>query len=168
MKILIKPSDIIKRCLWYKYEFYILDGKNKSEIDEIIEKDEEFQIPERSALVIGLIKDIETPNISHKLNQHIFHILSSRSSEQTLRDGRTVYMIRKNLLEDEINQFEKNFPSKWNKSIVYQKEYDKYLTYNKKLLEDISKLDTLKVEFQGRTSIYVQISQVKKLLNQNF
>lgn len=168
MKITITPSDIIKRGLWHKYEYYILDGKSQEEINKIITEDKEFEISERNAYIIGLTRCIETPNLSHRLNQNILHIISTRSSEQELKDGRRVYMIRKNLLEDEIIAFLKNFPDSWDKSIVYKKEYEKMLVYKDELLEEISKLSVTEVDFRKVKSSYIQIVQVKKLLNQNF
>lgn len=168
MKITITPSEIIKRCLWNKYDYYILEGKNQEEINKIIEEDKEFIISERDAYIIGLTRCIETPNLSHKLNQNILHVISTRSSEHDLKDGRCVFMIRKNLLEEEINNFLKNFPDSWNKNIVYDREYKKMITYKDELLENIENLSITEVIFRKIKSNYVQIVQVKKLLKQNF
>jgi hypothetical protein len=81
MRILITPNDIIERALWYKYEKYILEEKSQEEINKIVEENKEFELPERDALIIDLIKCIETDNLKHRLNQHILHILSVKSTE---------------------------------------------------------------------------------------
>ena len=42
MKILIKPTDILKRCLWDSYVYYVI-GSDK-EAEKILTEDQEFEI----------------------------------------------------------------------------------------------------------------------------
>jgi hypothetical protein len=171
MKILITPHDIIERALWYKYEYYILDGEHnmsREDIDEIIRKNEEFEISERDALIINLVKCIETDNLVHRLNQHLLHILSIKSTDiQLPKKKNNTIVIRKNALEYELDTYSKNFPSSWEPKLNYQKNYELLVEYIKELKENLDKLEIIEGEFQGNKIEYVQVNHFKKQLNFN-
>jgi hypothetical protein len=166
MKILIKPSDIIERALWYKYEYYILKDKTQSEIDTIIEENNEFEIPERDALIINLLKCIETDNLQHRLNQHLIHVLDVKSTS-IQHNKKNIQVISKNAIEYEIKTYLKNFPEKWNPKKHYEvglEELKKYIEY---LLEKLSELYLHQGEFQGNPVDYYQVNHVKKIMDFN-
>ena len=69
MKISVTPEDLVRRCLWDHYVYYIV-GSDK-EAEKILKENVEFEVSEREALVIGLLKVIETDNLIHKYNTYI-------------------------------------------------------------------------------------------------
>ena len=74
MTINIKPSDIVKRGLWDTYVYYVVGSEKDAE--QLLLKDEEFILSERDAIVIGLLKVMETDNLIHRFNDYITHFLS--------------------------------------------------------------------------------------------
>tara|TARA_R110000772_G_scaffold2410_4_gene8572 strand:+ start:49299 stop:49802 length:504 start_codon:yes stop_codon:yes gene_type:complete len=166
MKILITPHDIIERALWYKYQNLILDGINQEEIDKIITENEEFEINERDALVINLIKCIDTNNLKHRLNQHILHLLSVRSTD--VDNGvKKVLCITKKTIEYELTTFLKNFPPAWEPRLNYKeglRECNEYVSELKGLLEDLL---VIIAEIKGNKVDYIQVTHVKKMLTFN-
>jgi len=167
MKISIKPSDIIKRALWYKYENYILDGKSKEEIRKIINEDEEFEIREEDALIINFITCIETDNLRHKLNDHIKHLFDIRSTEIATDKKSNQIVITKNLIENELEKFLKNFPDEWESELNYKQGIKDLKKYIAVLKERLQKLQIHNSDFQGKTIEYIQVNHVKKMLEFN-
>lgn len=163
MKILIKPSDIVKRSLWRKYVDYSENSKTDAELKAILEEDLEFELNEEDALVIDLLKVLETPNLSYKLNRLIQDFLNQRSIKNT-EDGK--YYINKRGLLKVINTFEKNFPSYYECNDV-------------DFIEGIEVLKTYSLEFKGKMEKVVPtiikihdismeclpINSVKKMIN---
>lgn len=166
MKILITPHDIIERALWHKYAYYILDGMSQDKIEKIVVENEEFEMTEREALIINLLKCIETDNLKHRLNQHILHILSIKSSEVD-KDKKKVYAIRKNAIDDELTTFLKNFPDSWESTANYKHSLVEVKEYIAGLKEKLGKLLIIESEFQGNIIEYVQVTHVKKMLDFN-
>lgn len=169
MKILITPHDIIERALWQKYQFFILEGEKElpqSEIDEMIKENKEFEISEREALIMNLLKCIETDNLVHRLNQHILHILGVRSTEVT-NNKKKLLCITKASVDNELNKFLKNFPDTWVPNVQFEKSLRECKIYVDELNDKLSKLVTIEVDMQGNTIEYVQVTHVKKMLNLN-
>jgi len=167
MKILIKPSDIIERALWYKYEYYILKDKTQSEIDAIVEENKEFQINEKDALIINLLKCVETDNLQHRLNQHILRTLEVKSTTINV-DKKNIQVISKNSIEYELKTFLKNFPDKWNPSHPYKQGLEELKSYIDYLLQKVDELFIHQRKFQGNLVDYLQVNQVKKMLDFNY
>ncbi len=63
MKILIYPEDIVKRCLWDTFTYYIVGSEKEAE--KILKENAEFELSERDAIVIGLLKVMETDVWTH-------------------------------------------------------------------------------------------------------
>lgn len=166
MKILITPHDIIERALWYKYQNLILDGIPQDEIDTIISENKEFEISEKDALVINLIKCIDTNNLKHRLNQHILHLFAVRSTEVDNGNKKTL-SITKRTVEYELTTFLKNFPPSWKPRLHYKKGLEECIEYVEELKENLEKLDTIISEVKGNRVEYVQVTHVKKMLNFN-
>jgi hypothetical protein len=135
MKILITPNDIIERCLFDDFEYYCLDKSVNRE--EFIANNEEFEIDEKDALVMGLMKCIETNNLSHRLNQYIQHFVSNRAITIEKK-----YFIKKKALLEEILKFNKKFPPTWKPNIMYEKSLTAMQEYMDYL---VAKIDTLKI-----------------------
>ena len=166
MKILITPHDIIERALWQKYEYYILDGMPQEKISKIISDNEEFVINEKDALVIGLVKCIETENLKHRFNQHMMEILSTKSTEVKIA-GKGKLAITKNSISYEINNYLRNFPDAWKPKLHYQKGLEELTEYLEKLIENLEKISVHVGEFQGNKIDYVQVIHIKKMLDFN-
>ena len=77
MKILITPEDIVKRCLWDSYTYYIVGSEKEAE--KLLKENKEFELSERDAIVIGLFKVMETDNLIHRFNDYLTHFLTVRS-----------------------------------------------------------------------------------------
>ena len=77
MEITITPEDLIRRCVWDNYTYYILGSEKEAE--RILKENQQISITERDALIIGLLKVIETDNLIHKFNTYIFEILTNKS-----------------------------------------------------------------------------------------
>ena len=166
MKILITPHDIIERALWYKYEYYILDGMSREEIDKIIQENKEFEIPEKDALVIDLIKCVDTNNLKHRLNQHILHLLTVRSTE--IDNGpRKSLSVTKKTIEYELDTYLRNFPDAWKPRLHYEKGLEECVEYIEELKGRVSNLGVLMSKFKGNDIEYLQVIHVKKMLDFN-
>lgn len=167
MKIILKPSDIIERALWYKYEYFILDGKSQKEIDEIIEKNEEFEITERDALIIDLLKCIATDNLKHRLNQHILHLLNIRTTEIDTPKKNKLVVINKNTVKYELDRFDRNFPDSWKPALNYSVNLKELKEYLGELHEKLDNLIIYEGDFRGMVVEYVAATHVKKMLDFN-
>ena len=197
MKILIKPSDIIERTLWDTYEKYCLLTKtniSKDDITKIIDENIEFEIQEEDAFVIGLLKCLETPDLSHRLNQHINELISTRSveiekkktkntidetvdveisndlddseesDEYTTVKKKYFYMIKKKILVEYIKKFKNKFPSAWKPSILYEKSLYDVLEYITYLSEQIEKLEVYTHTDNNGTHEMLYCNHIKKML----
>jgi predicted PurR-regulated permease PerM len=78
MTIKIYPDEIIKLTLWQSYVYYVV-GSDK-EAEKILKDNNEIELSVKDALVIGLLKTIETTNLIHKFNTHITELLSNKSA----------------------------------------------------------------------------------------
>jgi|VirMetMinimDraft_7_1064189.scaffolds.fasta_scaffold45823_2 hypothetical protein len=166
MKILITPHDIIERALWYKYQNLILDGSDQETIDKIITENEEFEINERDALIINLIKCIDTNNLKHRLNQHILHLLSVRSTDVD-NGTKKMLSITKKTIEYELTTFLKNFPPAWEPRLNYKEGLRECKEYVDELKEKLQDLAIIIAEVKGNRVEYVQVTHVKKMLSFN-
>jgi hypothetical protein len=157
MKILITPSDLIKRFVWDKYQDYILDGKNTADINKIIKDDEEFEISEDDAFVIGLTNVVYTTEVIYKFKQFLREILDNKNFEQDNR----LYINRQFLL-DSIHDFKSKIPKSW-------------VSDDSKFNDELAQLPTVYVAFEKGVNTLVTINvqewpcvkyaQVKKIIN---
>lgn len=159
MKIIIKPSDIIERCLWDKYyRFCLKNNYNKEEVKKIVAENKEFEISEKDAFVIGLLNCIYTPDLIYKLNQLLKSDLENKS---TIIDNRL--HINRDLLVDSATNFLLKFPD-----FFKSDKYDFNLYYNKldKIIQlfifNLNNLETTKF----KDALMVKCKQVKKLINE--
>lgn len=157
MKIIVQPSDLIKRFVWDKYENFCLDGKNTTEINKIIEENSEFEITEEDAFVIGLTNVIYTTEVIYKFKQYLREILDNKNFEQDKR-----LYINRQILLNSIDNFKNKIPKRWTSDdVVFNAE----LTQLPKIFEIFEK------GVNGLTSIVVQewpcvkYAQVKKIIN---
>jgi len=160
MKIIVKPEDIVKRCLWDSYTYYILGSEKEAE--KILRENKEFELSERDAIVIGLLKVMETDNLIHKFNDYLTHFISVRSIKD--KDN---FLIKKKSLETAIEKFFDKFPDYWAPPINYANSLKDLIDYSDELSEKISKLDISKLVVQNVSYEFYNTNAVKKLLNFN-
>jgi hypothetical protein len=143
MRILVKPSDLVKRCIWDYYVYYILGSEKEAQ--RLLELDEEFEISERDALISGLLKVVETDNLIHRFNDYMVHFLTTKSVKE-----RDVLFIKKKNLDMYINAL------------------SDLVSYINTLRADIEELDLHKVVVQNTTHEVYASNSVKKLLSFNY
>ena len=160
MKIILCAEDIVKRCLWDSYTYYILGSEKEAE--RMLKENAEFEISERDAIVIGLLKVMETDNLIHRFNDYLTHFLSVRSIKD--KDN---FIIKKKSLETTIDKFLEKFPDYWTPPINYSNALKDLVIYVDDLKEKIEKLDILKVSVQNVSYEFYNTNNVKKLLNFN-
>ena len=162
MKILLKPSDIVKRCLWDSYVYYVIGSEKEAQ--NLLKEDKEFELGERDALIIGLLKVVETDNLIHKFNTYITEILTNKS----IKDKELGLLVRKKVLDVAIDKFVDNFPSYWEHSIIWEKSLNQLKEYIDIIKVNISKLEVHIVTEKNITSELYPANSVKKLLKFNY
>ena len=115
MTIKIYPEDIVKRCLWDHYVYYILGGSDK-EAEKILKENAEIEVSEKDALVIGLLKVIETDNLIHKFNGYVMELLTNKSLKE-----KELLLVRKKALDAALDKFVDKFPDYWEPNSGYRK-----------------------------------------------
>ena len=160
MKIMMKPSDIVKRGLWDTYVYYVVGSEKESE--KLLSEDKEFELSERNGIVIGLLKVMETDNLIHRFNDYFIHFLSIKS----MKDGDEI-LVKKKSVDLAIVNFREKFPTYWNCEINWKmalKDLDVYLN---DLILKIEKLELLKLTIKNINYEFYYSNNVKKLLNFN-
>ena len=160
MKILIYPEDIVKRCLWDTFTYYIVGSEKEAE--KILKENDEFELSERDAIVIGLLKVMETDNLIHRFNDYLIHFLTVRSLKE--KDN---FLIKKKSVETSIEKFLDKFPQYWNPDLGYKQSLQDLIEYTDDLKGKISKLEIIKMTVQNISYEFYNTSAVKKLLNFN-
>lgn len=160
MRILITPEDIVKRCLWDTYVYYILGSEKEAEA--LLTENKEFELSERDAIVIGLLKVMETDNLIHRFNDYLIHFLTVRSIKE--KDD---VLVKKKSLETAIDKFLDKFPDYWTPSPTYANSLKDLVEYINQLREKIDKLEIIKLTIQNINYELYTSNSVKKLLNFN-
>lgn len=160
MKILIKPSDIVKRCLWDSYSYYIVGSEKEAE--KLLKEDNEFELSERDAIVLGLLKVMETDNLVHRFNDYMVHFLTIKSIKE--KDD---VIVRKKSVEIAIDKFLDKFPDYWVPPINYANAVKDLVDYIDNLKEKIETLEVTKVTIQNMIQEVYVSNAVRKLLNFN-
>ena len=161
MKILITPEDIVKRCSWDNYVYYILGSEKEGE--RILKENKEFEISERDALIIGILKVIETDNLIHKFNTYIVDLLTNKSI-----NNQNQILLRKKTISIAIDKFMDKFPTYWNADPSYRsgiKDLEKYMN---DIRSEIERLEITQVTDQFGTYDFLNSNAIKKLLSFNY
>jgi hypothetical protein len=160
MKILITPEDIVKRCLWDNYTYYVVGSEKEAE--KLLKENTEFELSEREAIVIGLLKVMETDNLIHRFNDYLTHFLTVRS----VKDKES-FLIKKKSLEANIDKFLDKFPDYWTPASNYTVALKDLVEYIDNLRDGIEKLDIIKLTIQNVNYEFYNANAIKKLLNFN-
>jgi hypothetical protein len=161
MNIKVTPEDLVRRCLWDHYVYYVVGSDKEGE--RILKENKEFEMSEREALVVGLLKVIETDNLIHKFNSYLVDFLANKSI-----NNNNQVLIRKKALEIFVDKFLDKFPDYWIPNSVYKQSLSELVDYIDDFKIKIEKLDVQKVSDQFGTYEFVVSNNVKKLLSFNY
>jgi hypothetical protein len=160
MKIILCAEDIIKRGCWDSYVYYIV-GSDK-EAQEILKENKEFEISERDALIIGLLKVIETENLIHRFNNYMYELLMNKSSKHE------DLLIRKKVLDSAIDNFLEKFPDYWEPTKMWAISLKELVDYIGDIKEKVENLEIHNIVDKNISVEYYNSNQVKKLLKFNY
>lgn len=161
MRIIIRPSDIIKRGLWDSYVYYVIGSDKESE--KLLLDDNEFELSERDAYVIGLLKVIETDNLIHRFNDSMIHFLNIKSVK--INDE---VLIKKKLCLEFVDKFLNKFPDYWTPPSNYRTAFSDLVDYTNNIKDKVQNLETIKASLLNVNYEFYVSSSVKKVLNFNY
>jgi translation initiation factor 2B subunit (eIF-2B alpha/beta/delta family) len=161
MKISIFPEEIIKRCLWDTYVYYIVGSEKEAE--KILKENLEIEVSERDALVMGLLKVVETTNLIHRFNTHITEFLTNKSIKD--KDG---LLVRKRTLDLSVDKFLDKFPDYWEPNSAWVNSLKELVIYIDEIKISIEKLEITQIEDKNVIYEFYNSNQVKKLLKFNY
>lgn len=159
MQILITPEDIIRRCLWSDYKRFCLKGKTEEELNKIIEENQPVALKEEDAYVIGLLKIVETPNLVHRLKEHIDEVLKIRSNIFNNK----LFIIKSVALKD-ISQYVQRFPDSFKAPFEYKKGIEELKVFSEKIYIEVDNLPTSNFQSNDKTYTYVSSNSVKDII----
>jgi hypothetical protein len=161
MQIKIQPEELIKMCLWDSYVYYILGSEKEAE--KVLKENNEMAISERDALIIGLLKVIETDNLIHKFNTYVVEILTNKSIKE-----KDYLLMRKKTFDSAIDKFVDKFPDYWEPSAVWTKSLKELIDYIENMKIELEGLDIHKIVDKNITYEFYNSNNIKKLLKFNY
>jgi len=163
MQITITPEQLIRRCVWDNYVFYVLGSEKEAE--KILKENQEMQISERDALIIGILKVIETDNLIHKFNTYVVEILTNKSVHSPQKDG---LLIRQKTFDIAVDKFLDKFPDYWEPNIGYANALKDLVVCINALKGELEKLEIHKIVDKNVTYEFYNSNNIKKLLKFNY
>jgi len=164
--IKVLPDDLIKRCVWDHYVYYVLGSDKEGE--RILKENKEFEISERDALIIGILKVIETDNLIHRFNTHLVDLLTNKSINNNQNTEKTQVLIRKKTLDNSIDKFLDKFPSYWMPDARFKYTLNELKIYIDEYKKKIEELEIFQISDQFGTYEFVLSNNVKKQLSFNY
>jgi hypothetical protein len=161
MTIKIYPEDIVRMCLWDNYVYYIVGSEKEAE--KILKENAEMEIPERDALVIGLLKIIETTNLIHKFNTYVMEFLTNKSIKHN-----DLTLVRKRTFDLAVDKFVDKFPDYWVPNSYWSNSLKDLVDYVELMKLDIEKIEIHKVVDKNVTYEFYNSNNIKKLLKFNY
>jgi hypothetical protein len=147
--------------VWDNYVYYIVGSEKEAE--KILLENKETQISERDALVIGLLKVIETDNLIHKFNTYIVEILTNKSIKE-----KDYLLMRKKTFDIAIDKFVDKFPDYWEPSAMWTKALKDLVEYVNTMKTDLEKLEIHKIVDKNVTYEFYNSNIIRKLLKFNY
>jgi hypothetical protein len=163
MQITLTPEQLIKRCVWDNYVYYVL-GSDK-EAEKVLKENKKMDISERDALIIGLLKVIETDNLIHKFNTYIVEILTNKSIHSPQKD---VLLIRKKTFDTAVDKFLDKFPDYWEPTINWTNALKDLVECINDMKDELEKLEIHKIVDKNVTYEFYNSNNIKKLLKFNY
>ena len=148
-------------CLWDHYVYYIVGSEKEAE--KILKENVEMEISERDALVIGLLKIIETDNLIHKFNTYTIEFLTNKSIKE--KDS---LLIRKKTFDIAVDKFVDKFPDYWEPNSTWSKSLNELVEYVEAIKQEIEKLEIHKIVDKNITYEFYNSNNIKKLLKFNY
>lgn len=162
MTIKLHPEDIVRRCLWDHYVYYILGGSDK-EAERLLKENEQIEISEKDALVIGLLKVIETDNLIHKFNGYVMELLTNKSIKE-----KEALLIRKKTFDAAVDKFVEKFPDYWEPNSLFRRGLEDLVIYVENIKKDVDCLEICKIVDKNVTYEFYNSNAVRKLLKFNY
>ncbi len=161
MQIKVTPEDLIRRCVWDSYVYYIL-GSDK-EGQRILEENEEFEILERDALVIGLLKVIETDNLIHKFNTHVAEFIANKTKKED-----DLLLVNKKSFDTTVDKFLDKFPDYWEPSKLWTSSLKDLVDYIDNFKSQLENLEVHKIVDKNITFELYNSNNIRKMLKFNY
>jgi hypothetical protein len=161
MTIKVFGEDMVRRCVWDNYVYYVVGSEKEAE--KILKENKEIELTERDALIIGLLKVIETSNLIHKFNTYLVELLTNKSIKE-----KEYLLIRKKTLDLSVDKFVDKFPDYWVPSVDYSNALKDLVVYIDGIKLDIEKLEVHKIVDKNITYEFYNSNSVKKLLKFNY
>ena len=161
MTIKIYPEDIVRMCLWDHYVYYIVGSEKEAE--KLLKENKEMELSERDALVIGLLKVIETDNLIHKFNTYVMEFLTNKSIKE-----KEYLLVRKKTFDLSLDKFVDKFPDHWEPNSYWSKSLKELVEYVEGMKVLIEKLEIHKIVDKNVTYEFYNSNNVKKLLKFNY
>ena len=166
MVIRITPEDIIRRCLWNEYKYFVLKDISEREIEQIITDNQQVIISEDDAYVIGLLKIVETDNLIHRFKQHINEVLKEKSTIEEVDGEKKVLISKASVLRDIIS-YKDRFPIYYKPDISYSNKIEDLKDLINKKLKTIDELETVSILKKEKKITYVYSASISKLFKIN-
>ena len=168
MKITLCAEDIVKRCCWDTYVYYVLQSEKEAE--RILKENLEIEISERDALIIGLLKVIETENLIHKFNTYVVEILTNKSSYYHTNSGKEkdLLLVRQKTFDLAVDKFLDKFPDYWEPSTMWTKSLKDLVDYIENMKIELEKLEIHSVVDKNVTYEFYGSNNIRKLLKFNY
>ena len=161
MKITLYAEELIKRCLWDNYVYYIVNSEKEAE--KIYTDGKEIEISERDALIIGLLKVIETDNLIFKFNTFIAEILANKSIKNNDHT-----LIKKKTFDSAVDKFLDKFPDYWEPNLAYAKALKDLVNYINDIKSEVEKLEIHVIIDKNITYEFYNSNIIKKMLKFNY
>jgi hypothetical protein len=130
-----------------------------------LKENAEIEVSERDALVMGLLKIIETVNLIHKFNTYVTEFLTNKSINNPKKDG---LLIRKKNFDFAVDKFLDKFPDYWEPSAVWVNSLKDLVEYIDEMKAELEKLEVIELEDKNVIYEFYNSSAVKKLLKFNY
>lgn len=163
MQITLTAEELIKRCVWDNYVYYVLGSEKEAE--KILKENKQMEISEREALIIGLLKVIETDNLIHKFNTYVVEILTNKSIHSPQKDG---LLIRKKTFDTAVDKFLDKFPDYWEPSVTWTNALKDLVVCINEMKDELEKLEIHKIVDKNVTYEFYNSNNIKKLLKFNY
>ena len=146
MKIQILPEELVKRCLWDSYVYYVLGSEKEGE--RILKDNNEVDLSE---------------NLIFKFNTYIVELLTNKSSKVN-----EYLLIRKKTMDSAVDKFLDKFPDYWTPNSFYIKALKELVEYIDNFKIEVEKLEIHKVVDKNITYEFYNSATIKKMLKFNY
>jgi hypothetical protein len=163
MQIKVLPEDLIKRCVWDSYVYYVVGSEKEAE--KILKENQIMDLSERDALIIGLLKTIETDNLIHKFNTYVVELLTNKSVHSPQKD---YLLMRKKTFDVAVDKFVDKFPDYWEPTTRWTNSLKDLVDYVENIKVELEALEIHKVVDKNITYEFYNSANIKKLLKFNY